>query len=103
MNGVPYQNVDGAPTAIAPEWAGIVGGRYEVPVGDGMYFAIAGDARYSDTYLASGFNNPLSRIHAYWYYDASIRFGSEDGRWEVALIGKNLSDKFYVTGVVDGP
>jgi len=103
VNGVPYQDVDGKPTAIAPDWAGIVGGRYEASVGNGMYFAIAGDARYSDSYLASGFAQPMSKIDSYWYFDASIRFGSEDGRWELALIGKNLSDEFWVSGVVDGP
>ena len=36
-------------------------------------------------------------------WDAGIRFGREDERWEVALVGKNLTDEFYVTGVVDGP
>ncbi len=103
VNGVPYQDVDGATTAVAPEWAGIIGGRYQVEMGDNMLLVFAGDARYSDSYLASGFNNPLSAIDSYWYFDASIRFGSEDGRWEVALIGKNLSDEFWVNGVVDGP
>jgi outer membrane receptor protein involved in Fe transport len=68
-----------------------------------MYMAIAADARYSDSYLASGFAHPLSKIDSYWYFDASIRFGSNNGRWEVALIGKNLGDEFYVNGVVDGP
>jgi len=102
-NGYPYQDVDGKPTAVAPDWAGVVGGRYEFSVGSGMYFAIAGDARYSDSYLASGFANPLSKIDSYWYFDASIRLGSEDGRWQVALIGKNLSNEFWVSGVVDGP
>jgi outer membrane receptor protein involved in Fe transport len=72
-------------------------------ISDSMWFAIAADARYSDSYLASGFNHPLSKIDSYWYFDASIRVGSDDGRWEVALIGKNLSDEFYVSGVVDGP
>ena len=72
-------------------------------VGSGMYLALAGDARYSDSYLASGFANPLSKIDSYWYFEGSIRLGSEDGRWEVALIGKNLSDEFWVSGVVDGP
>jgi len=102
-NGVPYQDVDGASTAVAPEWAAAFGARYELPIGDSMYLAFAGDTRYSDDYIASGFNNPLSKIDSYWYWDASIRLGATSGRWEVALIGKNLSDEFYVSGVVDGP
>jgi outer membrane receptor protein involved in Fe transport len=35
--------------------------------------------------------------------DAGVRFGAEDDNWQVALIGKNLTNQFYVTGVVDGP
>lgn len=103
VNGVPFQDVDGAPTAIAPKWAGIVGGRYEMSVGEGMYLTLTGDLRYSDKYLASGFNHPLSEIDSYWFVNAAIRLGSEDGRWEVALVGKNLTNEFYVSGVVDGP
>lgn len=103
VDGVPSQDVDGAPTAIAPKWAGIVGGRYEMSVGEGMYLTLSGNLRYSDKYLASGFNNPLSEIDSYWFVNAAIRLGSEDGRWEVALVGKNLTDEFYVSGVVDGP
>ena len=35
--------------------------------------------------------------------DAGIRFGAEDDNWEIALIGKNLTNRFYVSGDVDGP
>ena len=103
VNGLPFQDASGKETAVAPDWAGVVGGRYEMPVGNSLLFAIAGDARYSGKYLASGFNNPLSAVGSYWNIDASVRIGSEDGRWEVAVIGKNLTNEFYVTGVVDGP
>jgi len=99
----PYQDGSGAPTAVAPKWAGVVGGRYEMPFGNKLLFAIAADARYSGKYLASGFNNPLSRISSYWNIDASLRVGTEDQRWEVALIGKNLTNELYINGVVDGP
>jgi iron complex outermembrane recepter protein len=68
-----------------------------------MKFAIAADARYSGSYLASGFAHPMSKIGSYVSLDAAVRIGSDDDRWEVAVIGKNLTNEFYVTGVVDGP
>jgi len=103
VNGYPYQDVSGRPTANAPEFAAVAGGRYEMSVGDNLRFAIAADARYSDAYNPSGFDNPLSKMDSYWNFDASVRFGRQDGLWDVALLGKNLSNTFYVSGVVDGP
>ena len=103
MDGYPYQDASGAPTAVAPKWAAVLGGRYEMPFGNNLLFAISADARYSGKYLASGFNNPLSRNSSYWNIDAGLRVGSEDQRWEVAVIGKNLTNELYINGVVDGP
>ena len=97
------QNLTGAPLAVAPEWTGNFGVGYEAPVGDGFKFGANVDARYSGSYIASGFGNPASRQDEYATLDAGIRFGAEDDNWELALIGKNLTNKQYVAGVVDGP
>ena len=91
------------PLSVAPEWTGNLGVAYEAPVGDGFKFGVNVDARYSDDYLASGFGNPRSRQDSYVTLDAGVRFGAEDDNWEIALVGKNLTNAFYVSGVVDGP
>jgi len=103
VGGVPYQDVSGNPTAMAPKWAGAVGARYEMDVGGSYKFAINGNARYSGKYLASGFGNPLSKVGSYVVFDAGVKLGSDDDRWEVALIGRNLTNELYISGVVDGP
>jgi outer membrane receptor protein involved in Fe transport len=97
------QNLNGKPLSVAPAWTGTLGASYDMPVGDGYTFGISADGRYSDHYLASGFGNPDSRQKSYVSLDASIRFGRDDDLWQIALIGKNLTNRFYVTGVVDGP
>jgi outer membrane receptor protein involved in Fe transport len=97
------QNLSGASLSVAPKWTGNLGVAYDTPVGDGFKFGINVDARYSDDYLASGFGNPRSRQDSYVTLDAGIRFGAEDDNWEIALVGKNLTNAFYVSGVVDGP
>lgn len=97
------QNLDGQPLSVAPKWTGTIGASYDTPVGNGLMLGLAADLRYSASYLASGFGNPDSRQSSYATIDASIRVGSEDDRWQVAVIGKNLTNRFYVTGVVDGP
>ncbi|MCT2401721.1 TonB-dependent receptor [Novosphingobium mangrovi (ex Huang et al. 2023)] len=97
------QDLTGAPLSVAPEWTGSLGVGYEMSVGDSMKAGLNIDSKYSDSYLASGFGNPLSRQSSYVTIDAGIRLGAEDDNWQIALIGKNLTNKFYVTGVVDGP
>ncbi len=97
------QNLNGKTLSVAPKWTGTLGASYDHAIGNGLMFGINADVRYSSSYLASGFGNPDSRQSKYATLDAGIRVGSEDERWQVAVIGKNLTNRFYVTGVVDGP
>lgn len=101
--GAPFQNLSGKPTANAPGWTGTLGATYEQPIGSNLKLGASADARYSGDYLASGFGNPYSRIGSYTQLDAGVRLGSEDDRWEFALLGKNLTNRFYVSGSADGP
>lgn len=101
--GAVRQNLGGKPLSVAPSWTGTIGAAYDTVMGNGLKLGINADLRYSSSYLSSGFGNPLSRQSQYATLDAGVRIGSEDDRWEFALIGKNLTNRFYVTGVVDGP
>ncbi|MFN4136574.1 MAG: TonB-dependent receptor [Novosphingobium sp.] len=97
------QNLNGRPLSVAPEWTGAFGVGYETPVSDGYKFGLNVDTRFSSSYLASGFGNPFSRQGKYAVLDAGVRFAAEDDNWQIAVIGKNLTNRFFVTGVVDGP
>ena len=97
------QNLDGAPLSVAPEWTGAFGVGYETAAGEGLKLGFNVDTLYSSSYLASGFGNPFSRQGKYATLDAGIRFGAEDDNWQIAVIGKNLTNRFFVSGVVDGP
>ncbi|HEX7784014.1 MAG TPA: TonB-dependent receptor [Sphingobium sp.] len=97
------QDLKGQPLSVAPKWTGTVGAAYDTAMGNGLMFGVNADVRYSASYLASGFGNLDSRQGSYATIDAGIRIGSEDERWQLAVIGKNLTNKFYVTGTVDGP
>jgi len=97
------QDLTGARLSVAPEWTGTLGAAYTTPIGSNLEFGINADARYSSSYLASGFGNPLSEQDSYVTLDAGVRIGADDGNWQIAVIGKNLTNEFFVTGVVDGP
>ncbi|MCW1384916.1 TonB-dependent receptor [Novosphingobium sp. KCTC 2891] len=97
------QNLKGKPTANAPEWSASLGVGYDTPVGSGLKLGLSVDSRYSSSYLATAFGNPFTRQNAYVNLDAAIRIGTEDKRWELAVIGKNLTNRWYATGGTDAP
>lgn len=101
--GNSRQNLTGAPLSVAPKWVGNLGMSYDTAVGNGLMAGVSVDTRFSSSYLVSGFGNPDSRQAKYGILDASIRIGSEDERWQFSVIGKNLTNRLYVTGGVDGP
>lgn len=98
-----YQLLDGKPLSMAAKWTGAFGVSYDRDVGESYRFGVSADMRYSSSYIVSSFNNPDSRQSPYAVLDASVRFGDRDDRWEIALVGKNLTNKFYGLSSQDGP
>lgn len=99
--GTAGQNLDGIPTSDAPLWTFTLGGKYETAISHGMRLGFSVDSRYSGSYFASPFGTPLSKQSAYVNIDASVRLRTADDKWEIALLGKNLTNKFVVTGETD--
>lgn len=97
------QNLKGKPTAMAPLWTASLGAQYETQITDALTLGLSADARYSDDYLVSAFGHPFTRQNSYVNLDASVRLRTTDDQWELALIGKNLTNRFYATGGVDAP
>lgn len=97
------QNLKGLPTANAPEWTGTLGVNYEASMPGGLTLATSVDARYSSSYIATAFGNPFTRQPKYVNLDAAIRLRTESDRWELAVIGKNLTNRWYATGGTDAP
>lgn len=97
------QNLAGSATGLAPKWVGTLGADYGVPLGAALRLDLSANARYSSSYLLSPFGNPLDRQGAYTSYDAAVRLSAADRRWEIAVIGKNLSNEYILTYGQDAP
>lgn len=97
------QNLRGQPTANAPDWTGNLGASYEARFESGAKAAFALDARYSGSYIATAFGNPYTRQKRYVSLDGTISFTTADEHWQLQLIGKNLTNRFYVIGGNDTP
>lgn len=103
VGGRSIQDLSGKPTALAPKWSGAIEANYERAVGNGLVFGASANLRYSSSYLGNPFGNPASKQDSYATLDAAIRLKTEDSRWEVALLGKNLTDEYVVYNVGDAP
>lgn len=53
------------------------------------------NTEYSSGYLTAAGNLPTSWQPGWVTVDAALRVGRLDGPWEAALIGRNLTNKFY--------
>lgn len=101
--GNTRQNLNGVVLGMAPHWTGGLGFTYEASVGSDLKASFNVDTRYSSSYLVQSFGVPASRNASYAVLDAGLRIGAENGNWQFAVIGKNLTNKQYFTGGVDGP
>ncbi len=101
--GSGIQDLSGKPTALAPEWVGALEANYEHNLGDGLVFGASANMRYSSDYFANPWAQPAAKQTSYTTLDASLRLRTRDTRWELAVIGKNLSNKFVAAYIQDAP
>lgn len=87
----------------SPEWAGNAGFVYETPLTDAMKIEFASGITYSASYITTATSQPRSRSPEYVLLDASIRLARSDDRWDIALIGRNLTNKFYWVRTSENP
>lgn len=97
------QNLKGKSTANAPEWVGTLGVSYDADLSGGLKIGTSVDARYSGSYIATAFGNPANIQNKYVNLDAMVRLGTQDDRWQLSVIGKNLTNRWYATGGTDAP
>lgn len=97
------QNLSGTELIRSPKWAGNAGVVYETPISDSMKIELAGGLSFSDSYITNASSQPNSRSPSYTLLDASVRLTEIDDKWEVALIGRNLTDKYYWVRSTDNP
>ncbi len=64
-----------------------------VPVGRALELHTVFDIFYTDDYDASSTYDPKLVQDAYTMLNARIALGAEDGKWQVALLAKNLTDE----------
>lgn len=90
------QDLSGTPMVRAPEWQATFGFDWEVPLGNDNKVTLSSNVSYSSeyvSYLGTGRPNNDHIRPDYAKFDLGLTFQGADDRWEVALIGKNITDK----------
>ena len=87
------QDLSGVRLRKAPKWTANAGGYYEFDLTGSLMFSLSADLSYSGGYIASTNYNPDSYQESFAKLDATGRIFSSDKRWELALIGRNLTNK----------
>lgn len=87
------QNLDGNDRPNAPKWSGFVQANYERPIGNNMVFGATANVQYRGE-LGLLSTDATAVQEAYETIDANIRLRSANDKWQIALIGKNLTDEY---------
>ena len=91
------QDLAGNTRPSAPKWSGHLVANYERAIGSGLMLGATANLQFkSKTILSAA--DPNATYQAYETLDANVRVGTQDGRWQLAFIAKNLTDKRAIRG-----
>ncbi len=91
------ENLKGQDGAGSAEVTGFVGLSYDMAMSGAWRINLSGDARYTGDYAWTTTLDPFMQ-DAFWVVDAAVGVYSDDGRHQLNLIARNLTDKYYITG-----
>lgn len=94
-------NLKGNQLRRTPKNSFNIGGNFERPVGEKLNVFLRANYSYTGSFEFDNETNPRTHQPSVGLVNASVGFGDQDGKWELALWGKNLGDELYETGKSD--
>lgn len=94
------QDFGGRAPARSPDWAGSGGGELTIPLGS-LKVAVTGDAFYTSGYYAAETMASSTYQESFWRFNASARLAEIDDRWSLGVVGRNLTNKYYLLYAAD--
>jgi outer membrane receptor protein involved in Fe transport len=95
-------NYAGKAIQYVADWIASASADYRIPIGRYELRAVL-DAYYSSDFNVSANLDPKQVQDAYTKLNGRLSFGPADGRWDLALIGKNLTDELIMPYGADTP
>jgi outer membrane receptor protein involved in Fe transport len=86
-------NYKGKTNEFVAPWVITLGGQYRRPIGSNLAFHLGADVYYSDQYFVAPTLDARQIQDAYYKVNGRVGIGSQNGSWDVSLVGKNLTDE----------
>lgn len=100
------QDLSGRPLQFAPKWTSQAGFDFNRPLpGERLQLGLSAEASYMGAHHPTSTLNPFAKQSSHWKFNARVSLAElgEQERWQVALIGRNLTDKWIRGGCADKP
>ena len=97
------QDLSGRQLQFAPDWAVNIAARYARPIGNDLELGLSVDINASDDTVIAADGDALLDQKAHQKINARISLGASDGKWSIAVVGKNLADEATTTFGNDVP
>ncbi|NND65954.1 MAG: TonB-dependent receptor [Halioglobus sp.] len=97
------QDLDGQQLQFAADWSGNLGAIYNIALGDNLELNTSIDMMISDDYDVAADGDELLAQDDFYKINARIAIGNFDGTWQIAILGKNLTDEETTTWGNDVP
>jgi outer membrane receptor protein involved in Fe transport len=93
----------GEPLTYSPKWSGSAFVGYTVPLAGDLELRWDSSVNFTSRFFTAADNDPNTLQTGYAKIDGRIAIGPQGAGWEVALIGKNLTDKLTTGQANDLP
>jgi iron complex outermembrane receptor protein len=103
-NSVVNHNIAGLPLLYASKWTGNAQVHHTLPINDALQVDTTLVASLRTTYWESSDYDPYYGLQkTYVKFDARVQLGSTDGKWDVAFVGKNLTNVLSISDAINYP
>ncbi|WIO73312.1 TonB-dependent receptor [Porticoccaceae bacterium LTM1] len=103
LDGDRLCDVSGERKEYTPEWRWTLVADHRMPIGEQYGLHSSLDLLYVDDYLWNPTLDPRTEQDSYTEVNARISLAPNDGKWELALVGKNLTNQDVVNYGGDAP
>lgn len=95
------QDLTDADLQYAPEWSGNLNVEWAMPITNALEFKLRADVNYSDSFFTAQDEDPFTEADSFTKINLRLALAEMDGSWEVALVGKNLTDEETTSWIND--
>ena len=96
-------SIDGGSLPFAPDFSGSIGFNFSMPIFNNLEFVSSGAMTFTTEYQTNQNPDPNEIQDGYEKFDLRAGVAGNDGQWELAFVGKNLTDEITFRFIGDIP